>query len=172
MKIELNCNERVFQIVTSTGTQVFCNLKDITKVLNELQAVEGYFKIYHFWDTKPKRLSYKALNQMLDSAGVCKKNTVFSIDIEALEWFDKLNGNSYHAGEAIINMGRSSERRLQFGLTCGYGMRYYETAIKTIINAGLLPALGITQMYDFLNNNSISVKYSIKTGCKKSELRY
>jgi len=68
MNISLNCNERVFQIVTSTGTQVFCNLKDVNKVLNELQAIDGYCKIYHFWDCKPKRLSQKALSQMLEYA--------------------------------------------------------------------------------------------------------
>jgi hypothetical protein len=170
MKIELNCNERVFQIVTSTETQVFCNLKDIAKVLNELQAIDDYCKIYHFWDCKPKRLSQKALNQMLDAASICKKNTVFSINIEALEWFDKANGNSFHAGEVIVNSGQVSEQTLKFGLTYGYGMQYYETAIKMLVRAGLLPALGITQMYDFLKNNSITVNYKIKTGCNKSEL--
>ena len=93
MKNLINNNERIFQIVISTGTQVFCNLKDLYKCLHELQAVEGV------------------------------------------------------------------------------GSQYKETAIKTLVNAGLLPNLTGSQMYDYLDNNHIEVRASIIRDCKKSELK-
>ena len=31
-----------------------------------------------------------------------------TIDVNCLEWFDKINGNSYFAGEIIVNYGRKN----------------------------------------------------------------
>lgn len=52
MKTVLDNNQRVFQIVTSTGKQAFCNLDDLNQVVKDLETHEGYFKIYHFWNNK------------------------------------------------------------------------------------------------------------------------
>ena len=171
MKILLNSNERVFQIVTSTGKQVFCNLKHITSVLAELQAVEGYYKIYHFFNNKPKKASKKMLAEMVERAKIEVNNKVFTITIEAKEWFDNINGNSYHAGTVVINMGMKSQQAFTFGLTYGYDSQYKVTAIKTLVNARLLPNLTSSQLYDYLSDNNIEVRASILRNCKKSELK-
>jgi len=70
MKIELDNGQRVFQVVTSVGKQVFCNLHHLNNVIEELETHEGYFKIYHFWDNKAKRVSKKYLKEMFEANGI------------------------------------------------------------------------------------------------------
>lgn len=38
-----------------------------------LDAHEGYFKIFQFWDNKPKRLSKKDLKLMFEGAGLTQE---------------------------------------------------------------------------------------------------
>ena len=64
MKTTIDNNLRVFQIVTSTGKQVFCNLDELNNVMSNLSTHAGYFKIWHFWDNKPKRVSRKYIDEM------------------------------------------------------------------------------------------------------------
>ena len=52
-----NC--RVYQVVTSTGKQVFCNIDELNNVCANLGTCAGYFKIYHFWNNKAKKVSKK-----------------------------------------------------------------------------------------------------------------
>lgn len=39
-----------------------------------------------------------------------RKTKIKTIDVTALEWFDKANGNSYFAGTVTINFGMKSQR--------------------------------------------------------------
>ena len=64
MKTTIDNNLRVFQIVTSTGKQVFCNLDELNTVMSNLGTHAGYFRIWHFWDNKPKRVSRKYIDEM------------------------------------------------------------------------------------------------------------
>ena len=64
MKTTIDNNLRVFQIVTSTGKQVFCILDELNNVMSNLGTHAGYFRIWHFWDNKPKRVSRKYIDEM------------------------------------------------------------------------------------------------------------
>lgn len=68
MKITINNNLRVYQVVTSTGKQAFCNIEQLNEVVKDLQCIAGYFKINHFWDNKPKKLSKKDLKTMFEGS--------------------------------------------------------------------------------------------------------
>jgi hypothetical protein len=70
MKTVINNNLRVYQVVTSTGKQAFCNIEDLNQVCKELQCIAGYFKIFHFWDNTPKKLSKKDLKSMFDGSNL------------------------------------------------------------------------------------------------------
>lgn len=67
MKTTIDNNLRVFQVITSTGKQSFCNLEQLNKVVESLGTNPGYFKIYHFWDNKPKRVTKKYLDSMYEA---------------------------------------------------------------------------------------------------------
>lgn len=64
MKTTINNDLRVFQIVTSSGKQVFCNIEQLNEVIKELECKEGYFKINHFWNNKPQKVSKKYLREL------------------------------------------------------------------------------------------------------------
>lgn len=66
----INNDLRVFQIVTSTGKQAFCNLDELNKVMDDLGTHAGYFKIWHFWNNKPERVSKKYLDEMYKANGL------------------------------------------------------------------------------------------------------
>ena len=44
-----------------------------------------------------------------------------TIDIQAKEWFDKVNGNSYFAGTITLNYGTETEETFLLPFQYGYG---------------------------------------------------
>jgi hypothetical protein len=68
MTTTINNNLRVYWVVNSNGHQYFCNIEDLNRVVNDNQMRAGYFKIYHFWNNKPQRLSKKDLKSMFEGA--------------------------------------------------------------------------------------------------------
>lgn len=70
MKTTINNNLRVYQVVTSIGKQVFCNIEQLNEVVESLGTHEGYFKIYHFWNNKAQKVSKKDLKLFFEGAGL------------------------------------------------------------------------------------------------------
>ena len=66
MKTTINNSLRVFQVVTSTGYQFFCNIDQLNYIINS-ECKTGYFKIYHFWNNKPKLVTKKYLLELFES---------------------------------------------------------------------------------------------------------
>lgn len=65
MKTTIDNNQRVFQVIDSTGHQYFCNLKDLKQVITENNMHDGYYKVYEFWNNKPSRVFKTFINDML-----------------------------------------------------------------------------------------------------------
>lgn len=170
MQTTIDNNQRVFQIITSTGKQVFCNLADIKKVLHNIGAVEGYYTIKHIWNNKALKCSKKLLNDMFKAANIDVNNKIFTIDIQAKEWFDKVNGNSYHAGEVTTNFGNENEQTFEFGLSYGYDSHYKQTAFELLFKNGVIPCDTVAKISDYIKHNKIEVRANIVRGCKKAEL--
>ena len=70
MKTTINNNLRVYQVVTSTGKQFFCNIEDLNRVVIENNMRAGYFKIYHFWNNKAQKVSKKDLKSFFEGAEI------------------------------------------------------------------------------------------------------
>jgi hypothetical protein len=68
MKTEINNNLRVYQIVTSTGKQIFCNIEQMNDAVKSLDTHAGYFKIYHFWNNKAQKVSKKDLKSFFEGS--------------------------------------------------------------------------------------------------------
>jgi hypothetical protein len=67
MKTTIDNNQRVFQIVDSWGRSYFCNLKDISAVVHENNLKSGYYKIFHFWNSKPKKVTKRYLKELFEA---------------------------------------------------------------------------------------------------------
>ena len=68
MQTTINNNIRVYQVITSTGKQAFCNIEQLNEFVKNLETHAGYFKVFHFWNNKPQRLSKKALDTMFEGS--------------------------------------------------------------------------------------------------------
>lgn len=68
MKTTIDNNLRVYQVITSTGKQSFCNIEQLNEVVQDLGAIPGYFKIYHYWNNTPKQVSKKDLKNFFEGS--------------------------------------------------------------------------------------------------------
>lgn len=70
MKTTINNDLRVYQVTTSTGKQAFCNIEQLNEVIKDLQTNAGYFKIFHFWNNKPQKVSKKDLKGFFEGSNL------------------------------------------------------------------------------------------------------
>ena len=66
MKTTINNDLRVYQVLTITGKQYFCNITDLNEICKDMNA--GYFKIYHFWNNKAQKVSKKDLKLFFEGS--------------------------------------------------------------------------------------------------------
>jgi len=94
-----------------------------------------------------------------------------TIDITAYEWFDKINGNSYFAGEVVINFGLSDSRAFKMPFQYGYGDHYREMAKERLIKEGLLPKKYKTSAFwNVSDKMGIVIRYTKHENCLKRDL--
>ena len=99
-------------------------------------------------------------------------NSIQTIDVNALEWFDSINGNSYFAGKVIINYGADNQLTLPLAYQYGYGEQYEYTALKAIKTALNLDhdVNGPYSLWRFCDSHKIILR-SNKRSAKKAELK-
>jgi len=101
-----------------------------------------------------------------------RKTKIKTIDITALEWFDKANGNSYFAGSVTINFGTKAVRQYTMPFQYGYGDSYVDQAKKTLEEANeKLPQSDHGSMSRLCRENNIILRTVKHENCKKSELK-
>ena len=99
-----------------------------------------------------------------------------TIDVNALNWFDKINGNSYFAGTVTINYGMKLEKTYKMPFQYGYGDQYKHEAIKTLSENKILTDVkyytsgGCESLHGYCNDHNIILRTS-KTDAKKAELK-
>jgi hypothetical protein len=67
MKTTIDNNLRVYHVVTTSGKQFLCNIEQLNYVIGS-ECKKGEFKIYHFWNNKPQRLTKKDLKAMFEGS--------------------------------------------------------------------------------------------------------
>lgn len=61
-----------------------------------------------------------------------------TIDVNAKEWRDKINGNSYFAAQIFVDFGLKTEKQLFVPFQYGYGDHYLTEAMQTLIDSGFI----------------------------------
>jgi len=93
-----------------------------------------------------------------------------AIDINAKEWFDKINGNSYFSGTITIDYGTEKEETFLMPFQYGYGFSYEHEAKATLTQFNK-----ISPDYETLNSYckrvGIILRSNIERRCKKRELK-
>ena len=101
-----------------------------------------------------------------------KLSELKTIDIEALEYRDTINGNSYFSSNVILNHGLNNSIQLKIPFQYGYELQYLSTSLEEVSKH--FPR---SQWYKkYMNKDMIKKKYKITInhkitrGCKKKEL--
>ncbi len=95
------------------------------------------------------------------------KIQVKTIDIQAKEWFDKVNGNSYFSGVITVNFGMPDERTFKMPFQYGYGEQYLQEAKALLFCIGYIH----TKSSHELREQGIILRASKKENCKKADVK-
>jgi hypothetical protein len=100
-----------------------------------------------------------------------------TVDVIALEWFDKVNGNSYFAGQVTVNYGMPDVRQYSMPFQYGYGDSYRHEAFKVLEEAGEFSDRekyenGASEpIHIFCTRKGIVTRYTKHENCKQRELK-
>jgi len=102
-----------------------------------------------------------------------KLSKLKTIDINAKEWHDKINGNSYFSSDVILNYGMNSQETIKVPFQYGYGDHYIYQSLREIQK--LFPKSkwykeNLLGKFQIQNEYKIIIRNSIKTNCLKREL--
>ena len=102
-----------------------------------------------------------------------KLSQLKTIDINAKEWHDKINGNSYFSSDVILNYGMNSQETIKVPFQYGYGDHYIYQSLREIQK--LFPKSkwcreNLLGKYQIQDEYKIIIRNSIKTNCLKKEL--
>ena len=92
-----------------------------------------------------------------------------TIDINAKEWFDKVNGNSYFSGIITLNFGLKNCEYILIPFQYGYGEQYKYIAsqeIKKFFNTDKK----IYPLFRFCKDNKIILRTNKEENCLKRDL--
>ena len=94
-----------------------------------------------------------------------------TIDIQAKEWFDKVNGNSYFAGTITLNYGTETEETFLMPFQYGYGSQYEQEAKAILTQFNKISCDYLQNLNTYCKENNIEYISNIKDNCLKRELK-
>jgi len=101
-----------------------------------------------------------------------EKGKIETLDVNAYTWFDKINGNSYFAGEVIINYGKPDQRRYVMPFQYGYGEQYMQSAFELLKEKGEIPQDVEYPLWRYCKENNIILRNSIHEVPRKKDIYY
>ena len=96
---------------------------------------------------------------------------VTKIEIQAKEWFDRVNGNSYFAGTIKVRPQYGYDKEYLMLFQYGYGEQYEEQAKKLLTEFNVISCDYGQNLRRYCLDNGIEYDAFIKTKCKKRELK-
>ncbi len=93
-----------------------------------------------------------------------------TIDVNAKEWFDEVNGNSYFSGSVTVNYGMKTAKTYEMPFQYGYGDHYKDIALKTLVDNRVL--FDLVDHYHLwqLRDAGITVRTFKQENCRKRDL--
>jgi len=95
-----------------------------------------------------------------------------TIDINAKEYFDKINGNSYFAAIVTINYKMKNEKTIKLQYQYGYGEHYKDITKQELIKQGYIKTNNeYISLWKYCNENNIILRNFKQTKCLKREVK-
>lgn len=98
-----------------------------------------------------------------------------TIDLQAKEWFDKVNGNSYFSANITINYGMETQQNIFLPFQYGYGSHYADVASQKLLKLKLVKQNTkntFFSLWNYCSENKIILRASKRENCLKRELSY
>ena len=93
-----------------------------------------------------------------------------TIDINAKEWFDKANGNSYFSAEVTVDFGTNTEKNFFVPFQYGYGDHYIDMAKELLEKNDIIKVKEREQLWNYCQENDIILRTSKQENCLKRDL--
>jgi len=77
-----------------------------------------------------------------------------TLDINAREWFDKINGNSYFSASVVIDYGLSTHKKYFLPFQYGYGDSFQWASFEHLKKVGEIPE-NINHLWQLRDNGVI-----------------
>ena len=91
------------------------------------------------------------------------KNQIKFLVIDGKRWFDKVNGNTYHSVNVVLN---GIQRYIP--MTYGYDSCYIQTAIESLVNDGIFK--DFSDWIDWRNENHDKFYITVSDVKRKGDL--
>ena len=103
------------------------------------------------------------------------KLEIKTIDVNAKEWFDKINGNSYFSADITLNFDMDNQQILEMPFQYGYGEHYVDMANQKLQQEGYIkenrPKNGFYYpLWQYCKDNNIILRTNKQENCLKREL--
>ena len=93
-----------------------------------------------------------------------------TIDIQAKEWFDKVNGNSYFSGIITLNFGFPDVETFIMSFQYGYGNQYISEAKCQLTEHNRISADYGDALWRYCEKNNIILRTSKQENCLKRDV--
>ena len=98
-----------------------------------------------------------------------------TIDIQAKEWFDRINGNSYFSAQVTINFGMKTAKVIYLPFQYGYGSHYQDMSMKALIEKGFVKDAEISKngneaIWLYCQRKNIILRYNKQDNCLKRDV--
>lgn len=95
-----------------------------------------------------------------------------TISVQAKEWFDKVNGNSYFSALITVDAGLATERLLKLPFQYGYDNHYLDVTLTALKDAGLAPESEESiVLWRFCKENNIELFYNKEKNCLQRDVK-
>lgn len=94
-----------------------------------------------------------------------------TIDVNAKEWFDRANGNSYFSVVITLNFGMEDQKEIGVPFQYGYGDKYRHVVFEQLEKDGYItPTDKQYTLWQYCEDNNIILRHSKKERCLKREV--
>lgn len=98
--------------------------------------------------------------------------SIKTLDIQAKEWFDKVNGNSYFSARITVNFGLPWQKVIAIHFQYGYGNTYAYQAFKALQDAGDIPQQEpMAAPWRYYQDNGIIVRSKKEDKCLQRDVK-
>jgi len=94
-----------------------------------------------------------------------------TIDIQAKQWFDKINGNSYFSAIVTIDFGTEKQRQYKLPFQYGYGDHYVDMAAAELEKQNEISLEKCERLWQYCYKNEIILRKSKQENCLKKDVK-